>query len=120
MLTLESPSHVAVLDGLGGHPAGDRAASLAAEVIGAGSSQVETEQQVTSLVDEANHFLYEAMGDREGLRTMGATIAGALVTTDRVVVFHLRDSWVHRPKDEQLTQVTVDDWEDGWLWGGGA
>ena len=66
-----------------------------------------------SLVDEANQFLYEAMGDREGLRTMGATFAGVLVTTDRVVVFHWRYSRVCRPKDEQLTQVTVDDWEDG-------
>ena len=36
------PSVVAVLDGLGGHPAGDIAAALAAEVIAQGSSEVET------------------------------------------------------------------------------
>ena len=57
MFTVELPSLVAVLDGLGGHPAGDIAAALAAEVIASGSSQVETEQDLVSLVEQANRYL---------------------------------------------------------------
>ena len=36
VLTVDPPSLIAVLDGLGGHPAGDIAAALAAEVIASG------------------------------------------------------------------------------------
>ena len=50
MFALGCPSVVAVLDGLGGHPAGEIAAVLAAEVIAQGSSEVKTEQDVVSLV----------------------------------------------------------------------
>ena len=91
MFTSQSPSLVAVLDGLGGHPAGDVASSLAAEVIASGSSGVETEQDVVSLVEKANQFLYDTMLVHKGLRDMGTTIAGALVTADGAVVF-----WVGR------------------------
>ena len=51
MFDLGCPSVVAVLDGLGGHPAGEIAAALAAEVIAHGNSEVGTEQDVTSLVE---------------------------------------------------------------------
>ena len=56
VFTVDFPSLVAVLDGLGGHPAGDTAASLAAEVIASESSQAETEQDAISLVVSSNQF----------------------------------------------------------------
>ena len=52
---------VAVLDGLGGHPAGDIAAALAAEVIASGSSEVKTDADLVELVEEANRHLYRTM-----------------------------------------------------------
>ena len=70
MFTVETPGLIAVLDGLGGHPAGDIAAALAAEVIASGSSQVKTEQDLMSLVEEANRFLYDTMLVHKGLRNM--------------------------------------------------
>ena len=115
MFTLECPSVVAVLDGLGGHPAGDIAAALAAEVIASQSSQVETEQQVVSLVEQANQFLYDTMLVHKGLLDMGTTIAGALITTETVTVFHVGDSRVYLHSGDYLTQVTVDDWDDGYI-----
>ena len=115
VLTVDPPSLIAVLDGLGGHPAGDIAAALAAEVIASGSSQVKTEQEVVSLVENANRFLYEAMRVHPGLREMGTTIAGVLVTTDTVTVFHVGDSRVYLHTGESLTQVTVDDWDEGYI-----
>ena len=113
MFNVEPPSLIAVLDGLGGHPAGDIAAAVAAEVIAQQSPEVKTEQDVISLVEKANRFLYDAMLVHKGLREMGTTIAGVLVTTDTLVLFHVGDSRVYLHTGDHLTQVTVDDWEKG-------
>ena len=115
LFTAQPPSLIAVLDGLGGHPAGDIAATLAAEVIASGSSEVETEQDVISLLAGANRFLYDAKLPHKGLRDMGTTIAGILVTTDTMVVFHVGDSRVYLHTSGYLTQVTVDDWDAGYI-----
>ena len=115
MFDVEPPSLVAVLDGLGGHPAGDIAAALAAEVIASGSPEATTEQDVISLVVGANQFLYDAMLVHKGLREMGTTVAGVLVTSDTVTVFHVGDSRVYFHTGEDLTQVTVDDWDGGYI-----
>ena len=95
VFTAKFPTLVAVLDGLGGHPAGDIASSLAAEVVASESPGVETEQDVIGLVEQANRFLYDAMLVHKGLRDMGTTIAGALFAADKVVVFHVGDSRVY-------------------------
>jgi len=115
MFDLGCRSVVAVLDGLGGHPAGDIAAASAAEVIAQGSSRVETEQDVVSLVEQANRVLYDAMVLHKGLREMGTTIAGVLVNPGQVVVFWVGDSRVYLHSGDGLAQVTVDDWEDGYI-----
>ena len=115
IFTLRCPSVVAVLDGLGGHPAGDIAAALAAEVIAQGSSGVKTEQNVISVVEGANRLVYNSMLVHKGLREMGTTIAGVLVTTDTVVVFWVGDSRVYLYTGDDLTQVTVDDWDEGYI-----
>ena len=115
MFSVEPPSLVAVLDGLGGHPVGDIAAAVAAEVIASGSSQTKTEQDLIALVEKTNRFLYDTMLIHKGLRDMGTTIAGVLVTTDTVIVFHVGDARVYLHTGEQLTQVTVDDWDEGYI-----
>ena len=46
---------------------------------------------------------------------MGTTIAGALVTTDTVIVFWVGDSRVYLHSGDDLTQVTVDDWDSGYI-----
>lgn len=115
VFTAEIPSLIAVFDGLGGHPAGDIAASLAADILASGSSQIETEQDLISLVEEANSSLYEVMLVRRALRNMGTTIAGVLVTSDTVTVFHVGDSRVYFHTGEHLFQATVDDSDGGYI-----
>lgn len=66
-------------------------------------------------MEDANRFLYDAMLVHSGLRDMGTTIAGVLVTTDTVTVFHVGDSRVYLHVGDSLTQVTVDDWNDGYI-----
>ncbi len=72
MFALGCPSVVAVLARLGGHPAGEIAAALAAEVMAQGSFEVKTEQDVVSLVVGANQFLYDATLPSSG-RILAAT-----------------------------------------------
>ena len=115
IFTAEPPSVIAVLDGLGGHPAGDIASTLAAEVIASGSSQTNTEQDLIALVEEANRFLYRTMFAYPSLEGMGTTIAGVLVTADTVNVFHVGDSRVYFHAGEHLIQATVDDWREGYI-----
>lgn len=115
VFTVEPPGLVAVLDGLGGHPAGEVAAALAAEVVASGSGEVTTEAELVALVEEANRFLYETMATRPMLQYMGTTIAGVLVTSDAVTVFHVGDSRVYFHSGEDLIQATADDWEDGYI-----
>ena len=115
MFTAEPPCLIAVLDGLGGHPAGDIAAALAAEVIASGSSQTKTEQDLIAFVEEGNRFLYRTMFAYPSLENMGTTIAGVLVTSDTVTVFHVGDSRVYFHTGEHLIQATVDDWCDGYI-----
>ncbi len=115
VFTTELPSLVAVLDGLGGHPAGDVAAALAAEVIASAGSGVRGEQDLVALVEEANRFLYQTMATYPILQYMGTTVAGVLVTSDTVTVFHVGDSRVYLHTGEDLVQATVDDWRDGYI-----
>lgn len=115
VLDVETPTMVCVLDGMGGHPAGDIAAALAGEVVAQGSPEVKAEQDVVSLVERANRIVYDAMFVHKGLREMGTTIAGALIGTDTVLVFWVGDSRVYLHSGNDLTQVTVDDWEDGYI-----
>lgn len=115
VITAEIPSLVAVLDGLGGHPAGDVAAALAARVIASGSGGVTTEPDLVALVEEANRLLYQTMATYPTLQYMGTTIAGVLVTSDAVTVFHVGDSRVYFHAGEDLIQATADDWRDGYV-----
>ena len=105
-----------MLDGLGGHPAGDIAATLAAEVIASGKfPEVKTEQDVISLrEEEPTGFCMTRCSSTKACGTWAPLYAGVLVTTDTVVrVFHVGDSRVYVHTGEQLAQVTVDDW-GGW------
>ncbi|MCE2525976.1 MAG: protein phosphatase 2C domain-containing protein [Actinomycetia bacterium] len=115
VFSAELPSLVAVLDGLGGHPAGDVAASLAAEMIASASSEVRSEPDVIALVEEANRFLYQTMATYPILQYMGTTIAGVLVTLEAVTVFHVGDSRVYFHAGGDLVQATVDDGRDGYV-----
>lgn len=115
VFTSPLPGLVAVLDGLGGHPGGDIASSLAADVIASGSSRVKTGRDMTALLDEANRHLYRVMFAYPSLEEMGTTVAGVLVTADTVTVFHVGDSRVYLHTGDEMVQATVDDSEDGYI-----
>ena len=115
MFSLGLPSIVAVLDGLGGQPAGEMAASLAANVLASGSSRIRTERNLVEVVNTANRLLYSTMFSYRDLVTMGTAVAGVFARTDSVTVFHVGVSRVYFHDGEHLTQLTVDDSRKGYI-----
>jgi len=103
------PVVVAVADGLGGHPAGEEASSLAVRMLARVSPSLTDDAAVRDALDACNEIVYaEAALDPE--RTaMGTTVAGVAVTEEGVVVFNVGDSRVYLVGDDKLVQLSEDD-----------
>ncbi|MER6348082.1 PP2C family protein-serine/threonine phosphatase [Streptomyces sp. NPDC001595] len=108
---LGTPLVVAVADGLGGHPGGDLASSLAVRRIASAGPSLNSEDAVRDLLDEGNRAVYEAAGGDAGgdLATMGTTVAGIVLGHDSVLVFNVGDSRVFAAPRDGLRQLSVDD-----------
>jgi PPM family protein phosphatase len=102
------PVLVAVADGLGGHPAGDEASSLAVCHLARIGSELTDEDAIRDGVLGCNDIVYaEAARDRE--RTgMGTTLAGIVLTGELAFAFNVGDSRVYE-YDGGLAQLSIDD-----------
>lgn len=106
---LGGPALVAVLDGLGGHRAGDVASQLAGEQLAQGTAPTD-EAGVTELLKHADRVLHDAASQNPDYAGMGTT--AALLTFgdgDEVVVANVGDSMVWRLSADGLEQLTVSD-----------
>jgi PPM family protein phosphatase len=107
---LGGPALIAVLDGLGGHRAGDVASELAGRRF-AEAQVPEDEDGVTALLNDADRLLHDtALGDPryEGMGTTAAMLAfGA--DGHEALVASVGDSTVWRLNAEGLHQLSVSD-----------
>jgi serine/threonine protein phosphatase PrpC len=104
-----TPVVVAVSDGLGGHPAGDLASSLVVRLLARAGPSLGGEDAVRDVLRDCNEAVYAAARDDPRLLTMGATVAGMVVTDERLLTFNVGDSRVYRVVRDGIEQVTVDD-----------
>ncbi len=104
---------LAVIDGMGGHPAGGVAAAVAADVIASGHTRLRTPSDVEALVSAANDEIYATMGRIPGVGGMGATIAGVVVSSDTLLVFNVGDARVYLAGGGYLIQASIDDRHTG-------
>ncbi len=104
---------VAVIDGMGGHPAGGVAAAIAADVVASGHRRLDSASDVRALVLEANDEIYAMMGRVPGLAGMGATIAGVAAIPDELVIFNVGDARVYLQASGYLIQASIDDCRPG-------
>jgi PPM family protein phosphatase len=99
---------ILVADGMGGHPGGEIAASVAADVISAaftGQSADELEASVRA----ANWAIRDRAGAEPGLDGMGTTICAAgLLTTGQLAFVNVGDSRAYLWHRGELTQLTQD------------
>lgn len=110
---LAGDSVYAVADGMGGHVAGEVAASTALEPIGALDGKIfgSSSDAVTALRDavvEANQRVAQMAHDEPSYRGMGTTLTAALVEGQRLHVAHVGDSRAYLLRDGQFSQLTDD------------
>ena len=103
-----------VVDGVGGHPAGETAAETAVAVIreelqAAGESAGgEAEQRVRRAITAANNRIYAAARDSDDLRGMACVLTLALVDASEVVIGHVGDSRLYLIWNGAIRKLTSD------------
>ncbi|MET7378531.1 protein phosphatase 2C domain-containing protein [Streptomyces sp. NPDC005526] len=110
MFPLGTPLVVAVADGIGGQPGGEVASTLVVRRLAAAGPTLADEDDVRETLHACNREVYEAAsGERDGLATMGTTVAGAVLLPGSLLAFNVGDSRVFAAPRDGLLQVSVDD-----------
>ena len=106
----ESPSMLAVADGMGGARAGEVASRIAVETLadgddGDGSSP---ERRLAEMAGAANQRIYELAQEDESRSGMGTTLTAVIVSDGDVSIGHVGDSRLYRLRDAELERLTRD------------
>ena len=110
-----------VADGMGGHAAGDLAASIAVTTLEGVYDDPEITQPRTApgspadalallvaAVKNANSRIQDAAAKDRSKRGMGTTVVAALACGETVCLAHIGDSRIYRLRDRQLEQLSED------------
>jgi len=105
-----------VVDGMGGHNAGDVASALALATVTSRWSEFpglsETDKAIEWLkqtIDKANHTIFHEASENEAYKGMGTTLVAALCNEAQVIVANVGDSRGYLLKDHgNLEQITED------------
>ena len=99
-----------VVDGLGGHAAGEKAAETAVEVIRAEleTSTGDPKQSVPTAIAAANNRIYELASENEDWRGMACVLTLAVMHDDRVVIGHVGDSRLYLIWNGSIRKLTSD------------
>ena len=102
------PPLFAVADGMGGAQAGELASRIAVEAMGVEADGRE-EDQVGSLIQEANRRVFERAGEDSSASGMGTTMTAAIVGEDGLVTIgHVGDSRAYLLREGRFEQLTED------------
>ncbi|MGH3022388.1 MAG: Stp1/IreP family PP2C-type Ser/Thr phosphatase [Gaiellaceae bacterium] len=104
------PPLFAVADGMGGAQAGEVASRLAAAAFREyhDADELDPEERVQAIIQEANRRIYERARSDAGASGMGTTVTAALVGDGDVVLGHVGDSRAYRIREGSLEQLTED------------
>lgn len=105
-----------VSDGMGGHPAGEVAAELTAELLPAklqdklGGSEETDDTEIVNIIKQAivevNADVVDQANQGKGQPGMGATLVMAFLTRGRVYVANVGDSRIYILRDNQMLMVS--------------
>jgi PPM family protein phosphatase len=108
-VSLDTPTLLAVLDGLGGHAAGEVASELAARTIASAPTPLD-EDATARLLHEANAVIFAAVDGDDDRIGMGTTAAVLAVDGDgNAMVGNVGDSSVWRVRDGELDLLSIPD-----------
>lgn len=101
-----------VVDGLGGHAAGELAAETAAGVVEAEmaslDSNADVEARVRQAITKANNNIFELAEKNDEWRGMACVLTLAVAQEDRVTVGHVGDSRLYLAWNGSLRKITSD------------
>lgn len=99
-----------VVDGMGGHQAGERAADIAVERIRARLERQTdtTEQRIREAITLANNAIYEAARRSPDLNGMACVLTVAVVEEAHVTIGHVGDSRLYQIKRGHIEKITHD------------
>jgi serine/threonine protein phosphatase PrpC len=106
---LGTPLVVAVADGLGGHPGGEVASALVARQLVQAGPLLDSDDRVRQALTACNTAVHAAAARDAALTAMGTTVAGVVVTADRVLAFNVGDSRVYAAGPDGVRQLSTDD-----------
>jgi PPM family protein phosphatase len=99
-----------VVDGLGGHAAGEKAAETAVDVIGSEMARKDGDpkERIRRAITAANNRIYEEAASNETLRGMACVLTLALISDDKVFVGHVGDSRLYLTWNGAIRKLTSD------------
>src|SRR5580704_13468601 len=104
-----------VVDGLGGHAAGEKAAETAVEIIRAEMSDARHSQpdgdprdRIRQAIAAANNRIFEEAVQNETWRGMACVLTLALISDDKVIVGHVGDSRLYLTWNGAIRKLTPD------------
>lgn len=99
-----------VVDGVGGHPGGERAAEIAIDAV-----RTRLERNTGSIVERlreavtgANEAIHDESGLRPDLRGMACVLTAAVVSGGRVYAGHVGDTRLYKLRGESMVKLTHD------------
>ena len=99
-----------VVDGMGGHEAGEHAAAIAVDTIKARlDRQTDTvEQRLREAITLANNAIFEAASNRKEWKGMACVLTAAVIENGTVYIGHVGDSRLYRIKRGLIEKITHD------------
>lgn len=94
-----------VVDGLGGHAAGETAAATAVDVI---SQHLKSPSQIKEVICAANNEIYRLSEENQEWRGMACVLTLAVIEDDQVFIGHVGDSRLYLLWDGKLKKITSD------------
>lgn len=99
-----------VVDGLGGHAAGEKAAETAVEVIRVEMAKPDGDarDRIRHAITAANNRIFEEAADNETWRGMACVLTLAAVSDDKMIVGHVGDSRLYLTWNGAIRKLTSD------------
>ena len=99
-----------VVDGLGGHAAGEKAAETAVEAVRAEMFEAggDPRQQIRRAITAANNRIFEEASENETWRGMACVLTLAVISDDKVMVGHVGDSRLYLTWNGAIRKLTSD------------
>jgi len=99
-----------VVDGLGGHAAGEKAAETAVDVVRAelAGQNGDARDRIRRAITAANNRIFEEAADNETWRGMACVLTLAAISADKVIVGHVGDSRLYLTWNGAIRKMTSD------------